>query len=120
MYTEATGHPSHEPAPEPGGFPMMSHEARHFWTRCASLVAAAVVLGVACAPATGGRPSAGQAGSALPKMPDAVPTSSMPAKDTNIRGSAAEWEKALAAGRTEGTLSIITHPSLQFSAWVPI
>ncbi len=54
------------------------------------------------------------------RQPDPVQPTVPAIKETAIQGSQAAWERALAAGRAEGTVSVVTHPSLQWRGWVPI
>lgn len=79
------------------------------------------VLGLllaACAPAAAPAPAQPTAASAAqPPAAAAKP----PAQPTAAAaGSDAEWARVLAAAKQEGHVSIITHPSTQWSGWVKV
>src|SRR4051812_48248193 len=88
--------------------------------KLAVMLCAVGLATAACAPATGRPPDAQPGSRAASRTPDAPPQVTVPMKETDIKGSAAESERTLAAGRAEGTVNVVTHPSLQWRGWVPI
>jgi len=88
------------------------------WSRLIHAGLAAMLV-AACAPTTG-RPADAPLARSAERQPDPVQAVDIPVRETEIRGSAADWERAQVAARAEGTVSVVTHPSLQWRGWVPI
>ena len=96
-----------------------------------ALAAAALVLSAcssgqpAAAPTTAAAPTAAKpaAATAAPAATTApakpADTASKPAEKSAAPAASADWDKVVADAKREGKVSVITHPSTQWSGWVP-
>src|SRR5712691_4184250 len=83
--------------------------SQHWWSAL-SLALLLLLAATACGPAA--QPPAAQ-----PAPAGQAPAATGSRAEQPTQG---EWEPLLAAARAEGTVSLITHPSAQWSGWVPV